>query len=248
MISTHLKRRSSTRWALAWFATMFLCGAHALASTAGNAALEAAEGLWAYESLQAGGKGEALPLSGVLLFKDGIFAQQSVFDGEPFEEQTAMAHAGPYGAGPGGIHMTARQTIAIAPGKTPALRFRRDTEHDISVDRAGDDMTIVFGSGTVQKLKRLGPADGEIHSLENGVLALVDGYFVLVAGTEQAVVTGYGKYERNGANHEWKVIRWSEATDGKAINRRHVSMKVTFDGKLLSLEDGRTFRVVTERR
>jgi hypothetical protein len=43
------------------------------------------------------------------------------------------------------------------------------------------------------------------------------------------------------------VIRWSEATAAKAINRRDVKMKATFDGKLLTLADGRTFRVVARK-
>ncbi len=161
-----------------------------------------------------------MPLTGVILYKDGLFAQQSIFDGEPFDAQGAMAHAGPFGAGPKGIHMTAEQTISIAPGKDPALKFRRDTQHDITVDRAGDTMTIVFGSGTVQKFKRIGPAQGDIYKLQNGVLALVDDHFVIVAGDEQAVVTGYGKFQRKGTAYDLQVIRWAEATPAKATNRR----------------------------
>lgn len=226
-----------------YLATALLGATQALAASASDAAMKAAEGLWAYTSLQAGGKGEVMPLSGVILFKDGVFVQQSIFEGEPFEKQGAMAHAGPYEAGPKGIRMTAQQTISIAPDKQPALRFRRDTEHNISAERSGDRLTIVFDSGTVQKFERIGPASGQIHALQNGVLALVDGYFVLVEGTEQAVVTGYGKYKNTGAAYELDVIRWAEADAAKAVNRRNVKMKATFDGKVLTLADGRTFRV-----
>jgi hypothetical protein len=210
-------------------------------------AVKAAEGLWAYTSLQAGGAGQAMPLTGVILYKDGLFAQQSIFDGEPFDRQGAMAHAGPFGAGPKGVHMTAEQTISIAPGKDPALKFRRDTQHDISVDRSGDTMTIVFGSGTVQKFKRIGPAQGDIYKLQNGVLALVDGHFVLVAGDEQAVVTGYGKFQRQGSAYDLQVIRWSEATPAQATNRRDATLKATFDGKTFALADGRAFQVVARK-
>jgi hypothetical protein len=210
-------------------------------------AVKAAEGLWAYTSLQAGGTGQAMPLTGVILYKDGLFAQQSIFDGEPFDAQGAMAHAGPFGAGPKGIHMTAEQTISIAPGKEPALKFRRDTQHDISVERAGDAMTIVFGSGTVQKFKRIGPAQGAIYRLQNGVLALVDDHFVLVAGDERAVVTGYGKFQHKGTAYDLQAIRWSEATPATAINRRDASLKATFDGKTFALADGRAFQVVARK-
>jgi hypothetical protein len=230
---------------------LFAFGLVALSMSSAQAdkadAVKAAEGLWAYTSLQAGGSGQMMPLTGVILYKDGLFAQQSIFDGEPFDAQGAMAHAGPFGAGPKGIHMTAEQTISTAPGKDPALKFRRDTQHDITVDRAGDSLTIVFGSGTVQKFKRIGPAQGDIYKLQNGVLALVDNHFVLVAGDEQAVVTGYGKFQRNGTAYDLQVIRWSEATPAKATNRRDGSLKATFDGKTFALADGRAFQVVARK-
>jgi hypothetical protein len=227
-----------------WAALAVLGGANATAGANDKAdAVKAAEGLWAYTALIAGSKRENMPLTGVILFKDGMFAQQSIFDGEPFEKQGAMAHAGPYGAGPAGVHMTAEQTISIAPGEDKPLRFRRDTQHDISVERSGDEMTIVFSTGTVQKFKRIGPANGRIHRLEKGVLALVDGHFVLVHGDEQGVVTGFGEYKQSGAAYDFNVERWAESTAGKATNRRDFALKATFDGKQLRLADGRTFRV-----
>ena len=185
-----------------------------------------------------------MPLTGVILFKDGMFAQQSIFDGEPFEKQDAMAHAGPFGAGPSGVHMTAEQTISTAPGKEKPLNFRRNTQHDISVDRSGDEMTIVFASGTIQKFKRIGPANGQIHKLDKGVLALVDGHFVLVDGDEQGVVTGFGTYKQSGTTYDLNATRWAEATPTKAINKRDFAQKATFDGKTLKLADGRSFKVV----
>jgi hypothetical protein len=206
-------------------------------------AVKAVEGLWAYTTLQPGGKGKSLPLHGVILFKDGLFAQQSIFDGEPFAAQGAMAHAGPYGSGPDGVHLTAEQTISIAPDKDAPLHFRHDTQHDISVDRSGDTMKIVFNTGTVQAFKRLGPGKGQIHRLDKGVFALVDGYFVLVEGDEQRVVSGYGTYRNSGTAYDLNVERWAESTATKALNKRDFAVKATFDGKTLTLADGRSFRV-----
>jgi hypothetical protein len=207
-------------------------------------AVKSVEGLWAYTTLQPGGKGESMPLHGVILFKDGVFAQQSIFDGEPFATQGAMAHAGPYGSGPMGVHMVAEQTISIAPDKDQPLRFRHATLHDISVDRTGDTMKIVFDTGTVQTFKRLGPGKGQIHRLDKGVFALVDGHFVLVQGDEKGIVSGYGTYKNSGSAYDLNVERWAESTPTKAINKRDFAEKAKFDGKTLELADGRSFHVV----
>jgi len=230
-------------------AILALIGTHATGAAVdrdptANTALNAAEGLWAYTSLQSPGDKE-LKLTGVILFKDGTFAQQSIFDGTPFEQQMAMAHAGPYTAGPMGLHLVAKQTIAISPGKVPALSFRKDTQHDISVDRQGNELTLVFKSGTTQKFKRIGPAHGELHSLEHGVLAFVDGRFLLVDGDEKGVVSGYGTFTHVGPAYDLKIIRWAETAGSKVSYLRDSAMKATFDGKTLTLADGRTFRVTT---
>ncbi len=240
-----MKRTLLRSFSIACAALAALAATGATAADSGKGdAVKAAEGLWAYTALIAGSKKENMPLSGVILFKDGMFAQQSIFDGEPFEKQGAMAHAGPFGAGPNGVHMTAEQTISIAPGEEKPLSFRHDTQHDISVDRSGDEMTIAFSTGTVQKFKRIGPANGRIHKLDKGLLALVDGHFVLVDGDEQGVVTGYGTYKQSGTNYDLNAARWSESTPTKAVNKRDFAQKATFDGKTLTLADGRSFRVL----
>lgn len=222
-------------------AVVALIGAHAAAAEH-DAPLEAVQGLWAYTSLQSPG-GKPLDLTGVILFKDGTFAQQSIFDGKPFEQQIAMAHAGPYTSGPKGVHMTAQQTIAISPGKIPALSFRKDTQHDISVERKGDELTVVFASGTIQKFKRIGPGRGEIHPLERGVFALVDGHFLLVEGDEKGVVSGFGTFTHKGAAYDLKISRWAETSGTKVSYLEGGAMKASFDGSTLTLADGRAFRV-----
>ena len=173
----------------------------------------------------------------------GTFVQQSVNEGEPFEQQGAMAHAGTYREGPDGIEMVAEQTISVSPKRTPALSQRGRTEHELSIDRSGDELTITFGSGTVQTFKRLGDGMGEIHSLEGGMLAFVDGRFLLVASREGGVVTGCGGFKREGTSYTLEVLRWAEAHGSKVSYRRDEIMSATFDGKRLTLSDGRVFRV-----
>lgn len=236
-----MKTFFSRRWSFIYAVLAIFGSASTFAQSTG---VEAASGLWAYEKLQGGGKGEFLPLTGVILFKDGVLLQQSIFDGEPFAKQVAMAHAGSYKAAPPGVHMITEQTISIAPDKPKPLSFRRAMPHDITAERSGDALKIVFDSGTVQTFKRIGPADGEIYSLANGALAFVDGYFVLVAGDEKSVVSGFGKYTRKGKAYDLQVIRWAEATDTKAVNQRDVKLAATFDGKTFALPDGRKFTVV----
>ncbi|MEP7247126.1 MAG: hypothetical protein ABI885_26050 [Gammaproteobacteria bacterium] len=231
------------RWSCAMLAALMSYGA--LAQTP---ALKAADGLWAYKVLQGGGKGEFIPLTGVILFKNGVIAQQSIYNGEPFEQQGAMAHAGTYAAGPMGIHMVTEQTISISPDKPKPLSFRADMPHDISAARSGDELVIVFDSGTVQKFSRIGPAKGDIYSLKNGVLAFVDGHFILVDGDENGAVSGYGKYRNTGTAYELDVIRWSEVKGSKAKNLKDTKLTATFDGKTFKLADGRAFNVIRPKK
>ncbi len=79
--------------------------------------------------------------------------------------------------------MVAEQAIGVSPTRSPPVSVRRNTEHEIDVRFAGDALTMTFGSGTVQKFKRVGPGEGNVIHLDEGSLALVDGHFLLVAVT-----------------------------------------------------------------
>lgn len=216
----------------------------ALSTTTNASAGEAVEGLWKYTNLTTS-NGDELPLTGIFLFKDGTFLQQSIFNGEPFDEQGAMAHAGPYSSGPDSVHLIAEQTVSIDPDADTPLSFRKNTEHDLSVDRDGSDLTLVFGSGTVQEFERVGPGKGEVYSLEHGALAFADGYFILVQGNEKGSVSGYGTFEKHhGETLKLNVIRWAEGDSGSASNQRDLVMEASFDGQKLILSDGRSFPVV----
>jgi len=203
-------------------------------------------GLWEYTGLVSSA-GNDMPLTGVFLFKDGIFLQQAIFEGEPFDEQGAMAHAGPYTSESDSVHLIAEQTISISPDQAPSLSFRQNTEHDLSVSRSGDRLTLVFGSGTVQEFKYIGPGKGEVYALQDGALAFVDGYFILVQGDAEGSVSGYGSFDKDGENLQLKVKRWAEADDTRTVNRRDAEMRATFDGHTLTLADGRSFTVAPRR-
>lgn len=237
------------------FVPLLICAAMALGSInlhAGGAesakALERqVDGLWLYTGLTSS-DGVDMPLTGIFLFKDGFFVQQAVFDGTPFEEQRAMAHAGPVQPKADHIHLVAEQTISTSPGEAPYLSFRAETQHDVTVDRSGDRLELVFsmGKGTVQDFERAGPGDGEVYHLADGALALVDGYFILVEGDVGGVVTGYGTYQRHGDDLDIQVIRWAEASPSGATNMKDTTLQATFDGNVLVLTDGRRFEVVAD--
>ena len=205
---------------------------------------EQVDGLWMYTGLTTS-DGTDLPLTGIFLFKDGVFLQQAVFDSDPFATAGSMAHAGPVTPEPAtrSVHLVAEQTIGIAPGESPALSFRASTEHDVTVSRDGDDLTLVFsmGTGTVQEFSYLGPGEGQVHALENGALAFVDGHFILVAGDESGATTGYGTFERQDEALSLNVIRWSETDGVDSRNLKDTVVGARFDGDALVLEDGRSF-------
>lgn len=201
------------------------------------------QGLWRYTGLTSS-QGKDMPLTGIFLLADGKFLQQAVFDGEPYSAQVSMAHSGIFESAQGGIHLVADQTLSLAPAGEAALSDAGRTEHDLAVTLDGEHLKLVFGSGTVQTLDRIGGASSaDIYRLEKGMLAFADGYFVLVSGDGNTAVTGYGTYEQDGAQLQLEVIRWTEGAQGLAQNLRDVTLSARFDGNQLVLADGRTFTV-----
>lgn len=225
--------------------SLLFCGYLAAGGPANPVTLEQqVEGLWFYTGLTTSG-GDELPLTGVFLFKDGVFVQHAVFNGDPVEEQGSMAHTGPYSAEATHVHLVAEQTISTAPLEETPLRSQGLTEHDVTVSRTGNDLTLVFsmGTGTVQDFSYVGPGTGEVYSLSKGALAFVDGHFILVDGDETGLVAGYGTFEKDGESMSLNVIRWSESDGSVSSNLGDTSLQATFDGKALTLEDGRSFAV-----
>lgn len=222
-----------------------VCGCIAAAQAEEPVSLEQqSKGLWFYTGLTSS-NGEEMPLTGVFLFKDDVFLQHAVFNGEPIGEQGSMAHFGPYSVGPEFIHLVAQQTISTAPNEDPPFTSRGLTEHDVTVSTSGDTMRLVFskGTGTVQDFQRAGPGEGELYSLVNGALAFVDGHFVLVQGDEKSTVAGYGTFEKEGDSMVLNIIRWTEGDQSSASNLADTTMHATFDGQSFRLEDGRSFEV-----
>ena len=202
------------------------------------------KGLWFYTGLITS-TGEDLSLNGIFLFKNGLFVQYAQYKGEPSQAQGSMAHAGPYSAGDDFIHLAAEQTISTAPSKIPPLTYRGLTEHEVDVRRVDDELTLTFTrSGTVQIFELAGPGEGEVYKLDNGALAFVDDYFILVSGDEDGVDTGYGRYESENDAIRLSIDYWTSANKSSTTNTNHTSMNATFDGRDLTLEDGRRFRVL----
>jgi len=235
-----MKIQKSIQTALVCAIALIGCGSGSAASVA-----EQVNGLWYYTGLSTT-DGKEMPLTGVFLFKDGVFIQQAVFNGEPFEAQGSMAHAGPYRPDAKSVHLVAEQTISTAPTEQPALTNAGVTEHDVTVARTGDDLKLVFnmGTGTVQEFEYVGPGEGDLYRLKNGAMAFVDGHFVLVAGDANALASGYGTYEKSGDAVTLKVIRWTDVVGTKVANFRDTTWKATFDGKTFTLPDGRSFASV----
>lgn len=210
---------------------------------------EQVSGLWFYTGLTTG-DGTDLPLTGVFLFKDGVFLQQAVFNEGPLEEAGSMAHAGPYNAEPAtaSVHLVAEQTISVDPTKDAPISFRPSTDHDVTVSRDADALTLIFGMGTstVQEFSYVGPGNGEVYGLENGALAFVDDYFILVDGNNDSVTSSYGTYKKQGDAVTMNVIRWSEADSSSATNLKDTVVQATFDGQVLVLADGREFKVAPD--
>jgi len=206
------------------------------------------EGLWFYTGLITA-QGKDMPLEGIFLFRNGIFVQYAQYQGEPAWDQSAMAHAGPYSEGDGFIHLAAEQTLSTTPSATSPLTSAGRTEHEIDVNRKGDELTLTFRrSRTVQKFVRAGPGAGKVYQLEHGALALVDGYLILVSGDDNAVEAGYGRYQSKNDAITLEPDYWTSADRTSATNMNRAGINVTFDGETLTLENGRRFHVLAADR
>ncbi|EED34691.1 hypothetical protein NOR51B_629 [Luminiphilus syltensis NOR5-1B] len=207
---------------------------------------EVVPGLWEYTGLISS-SGVDMPLTGIFLFADGTFLQHAIFNGEPFAEQGSMAHSGPYVGSEVGIELTAEQTLSLNPSADKPLTSMGVTTHDLTVERNGDDMTLVFsaGEGTVQTLSLLGPADAvSVYTLENGKLAFTGDHFLLVSGDESGMVSGYGTYSKVGDDYSLMLTRWSQSNGQTAENLRDTAMEVQFDGSKLTLPNGLNLAVI----
>jgi uncharacterized protein (DUF885 family) len=179
-----------------------------------DAALGAA-GLWRYRSL---GRptGDETKLDGLFVFHDGRFVQQSLNLGDPSTAQVAQAHAGTYTVENGKLRLLAKVGLIVNPTAPAPVASSPNRPHELSVARASDNLVLTFGSGTVQKFVRVGPAAGRIVPLANGALALVDGHFILVFENGSRAIAGSGTYTADGTRLRFTPERWLSARDGKA--------------------------------
>ena len=195
------------------------------------------EGLWKYRSIARGG-GTEVPIDGLFLFQGDRFVQQSLNAGEPFDQQFAQAHSGSVETGPGTLKILAEVGVVVDPTSDPPVEYRTASEHRVTAERSGDDLTLIFGTATVQKLERLGAGEGDLFSLDRGAFALVDGYFLLVAHTAERVIAGSGTFERRGDTLMLRAERWFTVEDGEPTYARDRVVEATLDDETLKLGDG----------
>ena len=174
-----------------------------------------AAGLWRYTSL---GRptGDETKLDGLFVFQDGRFVQQSLNFGEPSTNQVAQAHAGTFTVENGKIRLLAEVGLIVNPAAAQPVVSSPNRPHELSVARQAERLVLTFGSGTVQRFTRLGPASGRIVPLSNGALALVDGHFILVFEDGTRALAGSGTYTENGATLRLTPERWLTTRGGKA--------------------------------
>lgn len=201
------------------------------------------EGLWNHDTLVSS-NGKDIPLDGLFLFHDGVFIEQAVMGtpGSPGTE--AMAHTGPFTKTAEGVALTAEQQIALAPATATASAFRADQHHLLKAENTGDHLTLTFGSGTVQTFTRIPVRHLRAYAFAEGRLVLADTRFLLVAGTPEGSVSGYGLYDRTGDTLTLHAKRWAVSDEASAEIRADALITARFDGTTLDLGDGHRFTVM----
>jgi len=173
-----------------------------------------AGGLWRYVSL---GRptGDESKLDGLFVFQNGRFVQQALNIGEPTSAQVAQAHAGTYTVEDGKIKLLAEVGLVVSPAATSPVTSNPNGNHVLAVARNDNRLVLTFGSGTVQKFTRVGPASGRIVPLSKGALALVDGLFLLVFQQGDRAIAGSGAFTAKGTALHFVPERWLSVRDGK---------------------------------
>jgi len=203
---------------------------------------EMVKGLWSYTTIQSRGQEQA-PITGLFLFHDGQFVQQAIGGSQPFAQQVGQAHAGTYRVDGDALKLVAELGLIVVPDEAQPLAETREGQHDLVAQRTGDELTITFGSGTIQKFKRVSSGKAQIFSLDHGYLAFADGHFILVATPEDGVVAGSGTFEREGDSVHLTAERWFSVRGDDASYQRDESFEASFDGETFAIKNGPTFKV-----
>jgi uncharacterized protein (DUF885 family) len=205
-----------------------------------------AAGLWRYSSL---GRptGDETKLDGLFVFKDGRFVQQSLNLGEPFTSQVAQAHAGTFTIDNGKVRLLAEVGLVVNPGGASPVASSPNRPHELAVARQSDRLVLTFGSGTVQKFQRVGPASGRIVPLSKGALALVDGHFILVFQDGARALAGSGKYSEQGTKLQLTPERWLSA-NGSQVRYATAKIDATLDARTLTIPGEAAIRVGGQSR
>lgn len=202
-----------------------------------------AEGLWRYVSL---GRptGDETKLDGLFVFQSGRFVQQSLNIGEPLPSQLAQAHAGTYTVENGKVKLLAEVGLIVTPAAPTPVASSPNRNHELAVARNADRLLLAFGSGTVQKFTRVGPAAGRIVALSRGAFALVDGYFILVFEDGPRAIAGSGTYKPAGTTLRLSPERWLAARDGK-VSYSTAPREATLNATSLEIAGEAPIKLVT---
>jgi hypothetical protein len=201
------------------------------------------EGVWRYQFLQRAGESEA-PVIGVIAFVGGHFVQQSLNSGEPFDLQLFQAHAGTYEISGDALTMKSTVGLLVQPSGQPMVESRRDAEHRVRVRRSGADLTLVFGTGTIQRLVRSAMPTPQMILLSRGALLLGgDGRFSMTAERDDGAVAGWGRYRRDSESLVLDAERWLTLQGRRPEYARDSQIRASLSDRMLTLPGGRSFAI-----
>ena len=113
--------------------------------------------------------------------------------------------------------------------------------------RQADRLVLTFGTGTVQKFQRVGPASGRIVPLSRGALALVDGHFILVFEEGARALAGSGRYTQQETRLQLTPERWLSA-NGSQVRYATPKVDATLDARTLTIPGEGVIQVGSARQ
>ena len=192
-------------------------------------------GLWEYEEISHSGDA-ALPNTGLFLFYNGRFYQQTI------DDDMGQAHTGSYKIVGDIVSFDVEMGVLVRENSEPPLAVRLNAENQAKVSFKGDLLILGFEESTVQTLTKLADVENaKIYPLMGGYLVFTDNNFIYMSLEDDNFAAGSGKYLKSGNGFSLHANPWISVSGRRVTYSHNEDINLNLEQKVFSFSDGRKF-------